>query len=225
MVSVQSSIWQFIKRILIYIYFPIAHLGMPCESHGQCNQTIKNSECSPSKNCICAVNYYLKNGACLPGINEQCESGERCEIEHSYCKNNKCQCLPGYFYNYIECIPSKDKIYFNDYYIIIKICVVYYVLVFLYKSCKTDIDCQVIENSKCSRDEKCECKKKYRPRDGVLCELVAGRFCSTVQDCVVINSECINNECKCVSKSLSSTNDLCLPSLYKQFTILYVKFK
>lgn len=79
----------------------------------------------------------------------------------------------------------------------------------LHLACAFDIDCDDIENAKCSNGE-CVCREKYAEVNAKTCRPLLGGFCWTDSDCITDNASCIDNRCQC-SEYFTTENNSCLP--------------
>ncbi|XP_032683723.1 prion-like-(Q/N-rich) domain-bearing protein 25 [Odontomachus brunneus] len=165
--------------------------------------------------------------------NWKCESDNECTVTNSTCRDNECQCAPGYIYNsnMTSCVrvatglldPCEDSFQCSAYLsnggeCVDNICVCgpgYYYLhgrcnqyVGLFEKCKENIDCYVnadFEASTCNATEKiCECSPGFYQREYRTCR----REGKAVGNECTIDIDCTfkNAICKdfvCVEKSES----------------------
>ncbi|XP_053598425.1 cell death abnormality protein 1 [Microplitis demolitor] len=172
-------------------------LGLSCKMNYDC-KNIKYAKCSRDNRCVCHSNYIkVNNLKCAPYIGEYCEHDSECFVNGTFCIRNKCSHDPSSI--------SKDNQKHS--------------LPSLNEPCKHNADCNEIKNAVCSENKKCVCKPYYSQYNRTRCTSLSQDFCSKNRDCLVENSACIDNFCKCKPNFIKASNHLCILQSSEKFCL------
>lgn len=80
--------------------------------------------------------------------------------------------------------------------------------------CIDDDDCKLMENARCSSENKCICKINYGEINEESCAPLLGESCTHDNQCVVAKSICFENKCQCDSKNSQRLNEQCFHRKY-----------
>ncbi|XP_057328653.1 transmembrane cell adhesion receptor mua-3-like isoform X2 [Microplitis mediator] len=164
------------------------YIGMFCTRNEDCDE-ILHSKCSEDNTCICRSNTIEVNFTiCAPLLGEYCVNNEKCAPDNSICIHNECWCRA----NYSRLSNNQCK------------------LKILGEPCTDDSKCEVVKFAKCSAyDNKCKCTANTTALNSTLCAPLLGGFCETNDECVVMNSICVDNKCKCKPNLHPESNARC----------------
>ncbi|CAG5075892.1 Similar to TNXB: Tenascin-X (Homo sapiens) [Cotesia congregata] len=163
-----------------------AYVGMYCEDSSYCHSNIDNTQCVGHR-CECSANYGPKNGnECLSL--SRCDSDSDCKLKNFKCIDNECQCKPNYLLQEIKCLPR-----------------------YLGGLCEVSSDCINIDYAVCKRNE-CTCENGFFPINRSQCGRGLTVECSKDEECIIINSQCMKNKCRCRDGYTQSSAKFCLPS-------------
>ncbi|XP_057318001.1 tenascin-like [Microplitis mediator] len=171
----------------VYMCVKSSKLNENCQYNLDCLQ-VDYAVCVDEK-CKCLPNYIaVGTTACLPLLDQFCESDGHCMADNSVCIDHKCQCEPSFIpdFNY-QCVPTP-----------------------LGKNCATDFNCDPLDFSECSTDYKCVCKKNYVVSNNSICVALLGEFCRKDDDCGIHHSICIDSKCQCKKNYVSKSNNECV---------------
>ncbi|XP_057342153.1 prion-like-(Q/N-rich) domain-bearing protein 25 [Microplitis mediator] len=165
-------------------------LGLPCYDNLDCAQ-IYNSVCSNDKKCVCRINYVeINKKICAALIDEYCSKSIPCAVNNSNCIENTCQCGNNFLReSNDQCLES----IINQY-------------------CHENLDCEMIQNTVCSKDKVCVCEANYIQVSYTRCAPLLYEFCEENDDCATTNSICSSHQCTCDIHYSRRSNDQCLPS-------------
>ncbi|XP_074107816.1 uncharacterized protein LOC141533047 [Cotesia typhae] len=166
------------------------HIGMECVENADC-RLVLNSVCI-NNHCVCKSNHVgLNDKVCAPTLDACCKRNQQCAPSNSICVNNKCQCG----HNYLR-TTKNQCVTFNEYF---------------WKSCENSNDCEDIQYSECSVTKKCTCKMNYIPLGDKKCIALIGAFCNDNDECISIDTFCINNKCQCRKNFYAHSKQQCYP--------------
>ncbi|XP_014298521.2 fibrillin-1-like isoform X2 [Microplitis demolitor] len=166
----------------------IPKLDESCEQNEDCIK-IPNARCSIKKKCICKNDYIASEKVlCLPLLGGKCSGDENCSVENSICNENKCQCKPHHSTHSNHRCES----------------------ITLGKSCSTNLDCEFIQNSKCSVNKICICDANTFALSQDLCVPILNGFCFSDNQCKFNGFHCIDNKCQCKPDFSSISSSQCM---------------
>ncbi|XP_044581801.1 prion-like-(Q/N-rich) domain-bearing protein 25 [Cotesia glomerata] len=163
-------------------------LGQFCREDNDCNN-IKNAECN-NKVCVCKSDYVSTDlTTCLLLLGRQCTKRSDCAPDNSACLGGICDCNE-YFISKSDdkCLPT-----------------------LLEKKCQDHLDCHDKKFSLCGQNKVCACSFYYVASNGNECEPLLGGKCNNTSQCMVDNSICLNNRCRCKPHFLQSFHTYCIP--------------
>ncbi|XP_044588910.1 tenascin-like [Cotesia glomerata] len=167
-------------------------LGKFCYRDDECDE-IQHAKCSKDKKCVCrAKNVQISEMLCRPQVGGFCWRNETCITNNSVCIDNECKCKNNYTLRF------NDQCIFD----------------ILGAHCKNDILCQQVKFAKCSTDNNtCQCSSNTVAVNPTYCAAVIGGFCWTKDDCLPLNSDCIDNKCQCDDMYTAESNEKCTLAL------------
>ncbi|XP_053594635.1 prion-like-(Q/N-rich) domain-bearing protein 25 [Microplitis demolitor] len=164
------------------------YLGISCDNNSTCRGLVNYSVCSKDRKCVCDNNYNpIEGGICAPLHGVTCSDNTKCAQDNVFCINNKCRCKPDHVYRDSKCV-AKD----------------------LGESCNNHRECHGVEFAICSRDKRCICSDLYISINRTKCHPILNGFCLANDQCAVINSICIKNQCQCAFDYNADTNHHCV---------------
>lgn len=86
----------------------------------------------------------------------------------------------------------------------------YYFSDIIGQSCFNHSDCQLLTNVHCSVENKCTCNQGYVQFNSTTCKSLLNAFCWESDECMPINSFCIDNRCKCRSGYIGQYRERCI---------------
>ncbi|XP_057318184.1 prion-like-(Q/N-rich) domain-bearing protein 25 [Microplitis mediator] len=83
------------------------------------------------------------------------------------------------------------------------------------QKCNYDEDCRKIYYAKCSENKECVCKSNY-VKVNQTCAPLLGEYCWNSEQCITVNSDCINHKCQC-KYNYRERFDKCVPEFLEVF--------
>ncbi|XP_053595879.1 prion-like-(Q/N-rich) domain-bearing protein 25 isoform X2 [Microplitis demolitor] len=164
-------------------------LGKICRGDEDCNE-IWHSKCSKEKTCVCRTNNIKVNETtCAPVLGGFCWNNELCATDNAVCIDSECQC------NGSNHRRFNDQCIFNT----------------LGAPCESDENCEHVRFAKCSERKVCSCSSNTSAVNQHHCAPLIGGFCWTENDCLPLNSICVDNSCQCMDFYVSQSNNRCIP--------------
>lgn len=80
-------------------------------------------------------------------------------------------------------------------------------------SCENDLDCLKFHFAICNENKKCECIDKFTTLNGSNCVPLIGGYCWNNYSCLIKNTVCVKNACKC-KPTYAAQSNRCVPSEY-----------
>ncbi|CAD6244809.1 GSCOCG00013482001-RA-CDS, partial [Cotesia congregata] len=181
------------------------HLGQFCREDNNCNQ-IKNAECY-NRECACKSGYVNTDSmTCLLSLGRQCTKFSDCAPNNAICYGGICEC-DEYFISKSDdkCLPT-----------------------LLQKKCRYLDDCRNIQFSFCAQNNLCACSFNYVAVNGTECKPLLRGECNNTSQCMVDNSICLDNRCRCKPDFVRSSHTHCIPNRFgaackKDFDCINVK--
>ncbi|XP_053595116.1 protein eyes shut homolog isoform X2 [Microplitis demolitor] len=165
----------------------VPKLGKFCELDEDCEE-IRHTKCSKNKTCVCRDNNVAINDSkCVPVLGGFCWKNEVCAATNSLCINNECQCKANFVpESKFQCIKAM-----------------------LGKFCETDVDCQEVMHSQCSKNKTCVCRPNHIALNFSRCAPLLEEYCWSDEECATINSVCLHSKCQCKHNYIAHSNNLC----------------
>ncbi|CAD6239987.1 GSCOCG00002455001-RA-CDS [Cotesia congregata] len=162
-------------------------LGKFCYRNDECDE-IHHAKCSKDNKCVCrAKNVQISEMSCGPLLGGFCWKNESCLTNNAVCIDNECKCRDNFS------LRSNDQCIFDT----------------LGAHCENDILCQEVRFAKCSQNNTCQCSSNTVAVNPTYCAAVIGGFCWTKDDCLPLNSDCIDNKCQCDNLHTADSNEKC----------------
>ncbi|CAG5103239.1 Protein of unknown function [Cotesia congregata] len=115
---------------------------------------------------------------CAPILGGFCSNNETCAADNAVCVNSECKCKKGYFQRpNNQCVRNV-----------------------LGTRCENDEACNLVKFAKCSEYKVCACTSNTTAITSIYCAPIFGGFCWENDECVTLNSICLNNKCQCHGK-------------------------
>ncbi|XP_057337116.1 prion-like-(Q/N-rich) domain-bearing protein 25 [Microplitis mediator] len=170
-----------------FICVPEVLLGQACFDNSDCDD-VAHAICSKSKQCVCRENHLqTRKNKCTPLLGEFCQIDEICMPSNSQCINNECQCNENYMQlSNNRCLPKVIGTH-----------------------CESDHECEAARFSICAKNNTCVCNSNYAAIDSTACAPLLNGFCWADNECVVRDSTCVHNRCKCIPSLSPESNNKC----------------
>ncbi|XP_057336159.1 tenascin-like [Microplitis mediator] len=163
-------------------------LGEPCTTDKDCRH-IRNSRCSADNECICEINHFaLDKLHCVPTIDGFCSKDRDCYSDSFRCVDNQCQCKSNYTAVSVNrCVETHSL-----------------------SSCNDNTECSDSWHSFCSKKGKCVCALNNIQVSSSTCLPILDGPCWKDDQCMALNSVCIDFRCKCKENFIGIANNLCV---------------